>query len=72
MNSFFRELRQRKVYSVARGYAVVARLVVQVSATVIPAYHASGWILAILLTAVALVFPLVLALDSEARSSYVH
>ena len=68
MKSFFRELKQRKAYRVARGHAVVAQLVVQVSATVIPAYHMSGWILPIFLTAVALVFPLVLALNSKAHS----
>src|SRR6516164_374648 len=45
MNSFFRELKQRKVYRVAVGYAVVAWLVVQISATVMPAYHAPEWIL---------------------------
>jgi tetratricopeptide (TPR) repeat protein len=45
MNSFFRELKQRKVYRVALGYAVVAWLVVQISATVMPAYHAPDWIL---------------------------
>lgn len=39
MNSFFRELKQRKVYRVALGYAIVAWLVVQISATVMPAYH---------------------------------
>jgi hypothetical protein len=46
MNSFFRELKQRKVYRVALGYAVVAWLVVQISATVMPAYHAPEWDLA--------------------------
>jgi hypothetical protein len=45
MSSFFRELKQRKVYRVAVGYAVVAWLVVQISATVMPAYHAPEWIL---------------------------
>jgi hypothetical protein len=37
MNSFFRELKQRKVYRVALGYAVVAWVVIQISATVMPA-----------------------------------
>jgi hypothetical protein len=41
MNSFFRELKERKVYRVALGYAVVAWLAVQISATVLPAYHAT-------------------------------
>jgi hypothetical protein len=47
MNSFFRELKQRKVYRVVLGYAVVAWLVVQISATIMPAYHAPEWILPI-------------------------
>ena len=62
MNSFFRELKQRKVYRVALGYAVVAWLVVQISATVMPAYHAPDWILPVFITAVALGFPVALVL----------
>jgi TolB-like protein/Tfp pilus assembly protein PilF len=62
MSSFFRELKQRKVYRVALGYALVAWLVVQVSATVMPAYHAPDWILPIFITAVALGFPVALVL----------
>jgi hypothetical protein len=54
MSSFFRELKQRKVYRVALGYAVVAWLVVHVSATVMSAYHAPDWILPIFITALAL------------------
>jgi hypothetical protein len=53
-NSFFRELKQRKVYRVALGYAVVAWLVIQISATVMPAYHAPEWILPIFITVIAL------------------
>ena len=62
MSSFFRELKQRKVYRIAVGYAVVAWLVVQISATVIPAYHAPEWILPLFITAVALGFPVALVL----------
>jgi TolB-like protein/Tfp pilus assembly protein PilF len=62
MSSFFRELKQRKVYRVAVGYAVVAWLVVQISATVMPAYHAPEWILPLFITAVALGFPMALVL----------
>jgi hypothetical protein len=72
MSSFFRELKQRKVYRVALGFAVVSWLAIQVSATGMTACHASEWILPIFLTAVALVFPVVLALDSRAHSTYVH
>jgi len=69
MNSFFRELKQRKVYRVALGYATVTWLIVQISATVMPVYHAPE---PILITAVALGFPVALVLDSKAHSSYVH
>jgi TolB-like protein/Tfp pilus assembly protein PilF len=62
MNSFFRELKQRKVYRVAAGYAVVAWFVVQISATVMPAYRAPEWILPVLITGVALGFPVALVL----------
>jgi len=62
MNSFFRELKQRKVYRVALGYAVVAWLVIQISATVMPAYHAPEWILPIFITVIALGFPVALVL----------
>jgi TolB-like protein len=62
MSSFFRELKQRKVYRVGLGYAVVAWLVIQISATVMPAYHAPEWILPIFITAVALGFPVALVL----------
>ena len=62
MNSFSRELKQRKVYRVALGYAVVAWLVIQIGATVMPAYHAPDWILPIFITAVALGFPVALVL----------
>jgi len=66
MNSFFRELKQRKVYRVALGYAVVAWLVVQVVAAVLPAYHALEWILPIFIAAVALGFPAALVPDPKA------
>jgi hypothetical protein len=72
MSSFFRELKQRKVYRVALGYAVVPWLVVQISAIVLPAYHAPDWILLIFITAVALGFPVAPVLNSKAHSSYVH
>jgi TolB-like protein/predicted Zn-dependent protease len=62
MNSFFRELKQRKVYRVALGYAVVAWLVIQISATVMPAYHAPDWFLPIFITVIALGFPVALIL----------
>ena len=65
MNSFFRELKQRRVYRIALGYAVVAWLVVQISATVMPTYRAPEWILPIIITAVALGFRAALVLDTK-------
>jgi TolB-like protein/Tfp pilus assembly protein PilF len=62
MNSFCRELKQRKVYRVALGYAVVAWLVIQIGATVMPAYHVPEWILPIFITAIALGFSVALLL----------
>jgi TolB-like protein/regulator of sirC expression with transglutaminase-like and TPR domain len=62
MNSFFRELKERKVYRVALGYAVVAWFVIQISATIMPAYHAPEWILPIFITVIALGFPVALVL----------
>ncbi len=62
MNSFFRELKERKVYRVALGYAMVAWLVIQISATIMPAYHAPEWILPIFITVIALGFPVALVL----------
>jgi hypothetical protein len=64
MSSFFRELKQRKIYRVALGYAAVAWLVVQVSAMVMPAGHTPVRILPVFIPAVAL--------GSKAQSSYVH
>jgi hypothetical protein len=53
MNSFFAQLKQRKIYRVALGYAAVAWLLVQVSATVLPAYHAPDWMLPTFIAVVA-------------------
>jgi TolB-like protein/Tfp pilus assembly protein PilF len=62
MNSFFHELKQRKVYRVALGYAVVAWLVVQIASTVLPTFHVPEWVLQALTVMVALGFPVALVL----------
>lgn len=62
MPSFLVELKKRRVYRVAIGYAVAAWLMVQIAATVLPAYHAPDWILPILITLIALGFPVALVL----------
>jgi hypothetical protein len=68
MSSFFRELKQRKVYRVALGYAVVAWLVVQISATVMPACQPPLWILPSFVTAVGADFPVAFLFGSKAHS----
>src|SRR4051794_19244250 len=44
MSSFLSQLKQRRVYRVAIGYAVAAWLTVQIAATVLPAFHAPEFI----------------------------
>jgi len=68
MSSFFRELKQRKVYRVAVGYAVVAGLVIHIRAAVMPVYRAPEWILPISVAGVALGFPVALVLNSNVHS----
>jgi hypothetical protein len=44
MGNFVSQLKQRRVYRVAIGYAVAAWLMVQIAATVLPAFHAPEFI----------------------------
>jgi len=60
--SFFGELKRRNVYKVAVAYGVVSWLVIQISSTVLPTFHAPEWVLQTLLVLVALGFPIVLVL----------
>lgn len=62
MNSFFRELKQRRVYRVAIGYAIAAWLAIQIAATVLPAFHASEFVLPILIVLLGIGFPVALVL----------
>jgi len=41
---FFAELKRRNVYKVAVAYAVVGWLVIQISSTVLPTFHAPEWV----------------------------
>src|SRR5437764_6988260 len=49
MTSFLSQLKQRRVYRVAIGYAIVAWLMVQIAATVLPALHAPEFVLPVLI-----------------------
>jgi TolB-like protein/Tfp pilus assembly protein PilF len=62
MNSFFQELKDRRVYRVAIGYTIAAWLAVQVAATVLPAFHAPDFILPVLIVLAGIGFPVVLVL----------
>src|SRR5438105_3187377 len=60
--NFSAELKRRNVYKVAVAYAVVGWLVIQVSSTVLPAFHAPEWVVQTLVVLVALGFPIALVL----------
>ena len=60
IDAFFAELKRRNVYKVAVAYAVVGWLVIQISSTVLPTFHAPEWVLQTLLVLVALGFPIAL------------
>jgi TolB-like protein/Flp pilus assembly protein TadD len=62
MSSFFGQLRQRRVYRVAIGYAIAAWLAVQIAATVLPAFHAPEFILPALIVLLGGGFPVALVL----------
>src|SRR5207237_6933033 len=61
-NQFFAELKRRNVYNVAVAYAVVGWLLVQVSSTVLPTFHAPEWVVQTLVVLVALGFPIALVI----------
>jgi TolB-like protein/Tfp pilus assembly protein PilF len=60
--NFFVELKRRNVYKVAVAYAVVGWLVIQISSTVFPTFHAPEWVVRTLVVLVALGFPIALVL----------
>lgn len=59
---FFAELKRRNVYKVAVAYAVVAWLVIQVCATIVPALHLSDVVTSTVVVVVLLGFPIALVL----------
>jgi len=60
--SFFSELKRRNVYKVAVAYAVVGWLVIQVSSTVLPTFHAPEWVVQTLVVIIAIGFPVALVI----------
>jgi TolB-like protein/Tfp pilus assembly protein PilF len=62
LNGFLCELRRRKVYRVAGGYAVVGWLLIQVAATIFPALEFPAWSLRVVIIGILAGFPLALVL----------
>src|SRR5438445_10696651 len=58
--NFYAELKRRNVYKVAVAYAVVAWLVIQVSSTVLPTFHAPEWVVQTLVVLTIIGFPIAL------------
>lgn len=61
-NTFFGELRRRNVYKVAIAYAVVAWLIIQVSAATFPVLEIPNWCVRLVIVLVALGFPVAVML----------
>ncbi len=60
---FFAELKRRNVYKVAVAYGVVAWLLIQAGSIVLPTYEAPGWIMKVLIAALATGFPIAAVLS---------
>lgn len=63
MISFFEELKRRKVYRVAAGYAVAAWLVIQVAVTLAPIFNFSMTVVRVVVAIILAGFPLALFLS---------
>jgi uncharacterized RDD family membrane protein YckC len=61
MTSFSSQLKQRRVYRVTIGYAIVAWLAVGVASTILPAFHSPEFVLPVLIVLLGVGFALVLA-----------
>jgi len=60
--SFFTELKRRNVFKVGVAYAIVAWLLIQITATVLPTFDAPRWVLQSITFIIILGFPLALFL----------
>src|SRR5205085_215760 len=61
--SFFSELKRRNVYKVAVAYAVVGWLVIQVTATIVPALHLPDGVTTAVVVMVLVGFPIALVIS---------
>jgi TolB-like protein len=60
---FFTELKRRKVYRVAAGYAVLAWLLIQIATQVFPFFEIPTWAVRLIIVALVLGFPVALLLS---------
>ena len=58
MPSLFSELRRRNVFKVGAAYAIVAWLLIEISATLLPVFHAPEWILQVVVLLIVIGFVL--------------
>src|SRR5713101_8087871 len=63
MRNFFSELKRRNVYKVAVAYAVVGWLVIQVTATIVPALHLPEGLTTAIVVLVLVGFPIALVIS---------
>lgn len=63
LNGFFCELRRRKVYRTAAGYAVFGWVLIQIAATIFPALELPNWTLRGVILAVLAGFPVMLVVS---------
>ena len=63
MNNFFAELKRRNVYKVAVAYGVVGWLVIQVTATIVPALHLPDVLTTVVVVLVLVGFPIALVIS---------
>ena len=62
MGDFFSELRRRNVYKVAVAYGVVGWLVIQVTATIVPALHLPDGLTTTVVVLILIGFPIALVI----------
>jgi TolB-like protein/Tfp pilus assembly protein PilF len=62
MSSFFRELKQRKVYRVAAAYIVAAGFLIQIASAAFPAWELPNWSLRLVIALLLVGFPIALIL----------
>ena len=63
MASIWEELKRRNVVKVAVAYAIVAWLLIEISATLLPAFEAPDWILRVIILLIGIGFVLALFLS---------